>query len=225
MAINPAEQAIYGGLFGSDAMRAIFDEGTGLARMLAVEAALARVQADLGIIPREAAEAIGRAARLENLSADEIAASTRVVGYPVVGLTKALAKAAGAEAGRYVHWGATTQDILDTALVLQIRDALDLLEEGMRRLVAALARKAAAHRSDVMAFNPLRSENDYWWDADAHKGADALIIADRAFKIANAEAHFAAVEKLATVEALVPSGQKAWEFEIWLGHNYDGSMP
>ena len=80
-------------------------------------------------------------------------------------------------------------------------------------------------RSDVMAFNPLRSENDYWWDADAHKGADALIIADRAFKIANAEAHFTAVEKLATVEALVPSAQKAWEFEIWLGHNYDGSTP
>lgn len=151
MAINPAEQVINGGLFGSDAMRAVFDERAGLARMLEVEAALARVQASLGIIPQDAADAIGRAARLENLSIEEIAASTRVVGYPVVGLTKALAKAAGAEAGRYVHWGATTQDILDTALVLQVRDGLDLLEKGIRRLVRALVAKAVLHRGDVMA--------------------------------------------------------------------------
>ncbi|MBL8707395.1 MAG: adenylosuccinate lyase family protein [Rhodospirillales bacterium] len=151
MAINPAEQAIYGGLYGSDAMRAVFDERTGLARMLEVEAALARVQAKLGIVPGEAAEAIAGAAALENLSVEEIAASTRVVGYPVVGLTKALAKAAGAEAGRYVHWGATTQDILDTALVLQVRDGLDLLEKAMRRLLRALVAKAVAHRDDVMA--------------------------------------------------------------------------
>lgn len=151
MAINPAEQTIYSGLFGNDAMRAIFDERAGLARMLEVEAALASVQARLGIIPAEAAAAIGGVARIENLSIEEIAASTRVVGYPVVGLTKALAKAAGAEAGRYVHWGATTQDILDTALVLQIRDGLDLLECGMRRLATALASKATLHRDDVMA--------------------------------------------------------------------------
>jgi len=151
VAINPAEQAIQGGLFGSDAMRAVFDERAGLARMLEVEAALARVQAKLGIIPGEAAEAIAGAARWENLSIEEIAASTRVVGYPVVGLTKALAKAAGAEAGRYVHWGATTQDILDTALVLQVRDALGLVERGATRLAKALANKAALHRDDVMA--------------------------------------------------------------------------
>jgi 3-carboxy-cis,cis-muconate cycloisomerase len=151
MTVNPADSAILGGLFGSDAMRAVFDDRHWLQRMLEVEAALARVQAGLSIIPPEAAAAIAAVARVENVSIPEIAAGTKVVGYPVVALIKALAKAAGPAAGRYVHWGATTQDILDTVLVLQMREALALVGRDVARLARVLAARAEKHRNDVMA--------------------------------------------------------------------------
>src|SRR3954453_10348657 len=98
MPVNPAGSPILGTLYGSDAMRAVFDEAAYFQRMLDVEAALARVQARLGIIPADAADAIVAAAQAGNLSTAELAASARNVGYPVVGLVAGLSKAAG-EAG------------------------------------------------------------------------------------------------------------------------------
>jgi 3-carboxy-cis,cis-muconate cycloisomerase len=151
MTINPADSAILGGLFGSDATRRLFSDETRLQKMLDVEAALARVEARLGIVPKEEAEAIARAAKVENLSFDELGASTRNVGYPVVALVKQLGKAAGGDAARYVHWGATTQDILDTALVLQIRDGLVLIRADIVRVARALVDRAQKHRTDLMA--------------------------------------------------------------------------
>jgi 3-carboxy-cis,cis-muconate cycloisomerase len=151
MTVNPADSAIFGELFGSDAMRDLFSDRARFQFMLDVEAALARVQARHGIIPAAAAEAITAAAKVENLVFAEIAASTRLVGVPVVALTKALGKAAGDQAARYVHWGATTQDILDTALALQMRAGLDLVDRSLAVIGKALAAKAQAHRDDVMA--------------------------------------------------------------------------
>jgi 3-carboxy-cis,cis-muconate cycloisomerase len=150
MPVNPADSPILGTLYGSDAMRAVFDEATYFQRMLDVEAALARVQGRMGIIPADAAEAIIAAARFENLSVGDLAASARNVGYPVVGLVAGLSRAAG-EAGGWTHWGATTQDIMDTATVLQVRDGLDLIEAGLRAILAALATQADKHRTTVMA--------------------------------------------------------------------------
>ncbi|HEX4298924.1 MAG TPA: glycosyltransferase family 39 protein [Devosia sp.] len=75
------------------------------------------------------------------------------------------------------------------------------------------------HRTDVTAFNPLPSENDYWWDAAAHRGQDALIVADRTFPIANARPSFASLEKLEDVPVTV-GGNTVWTFEIWLGKDY-----
>ncbi len=148
--INPADSPILGTLYGSDAMRAVFDERAYFQRMLDVEAALARVQARLGIIPADAAEAITRAARVENLVTEELAASARNVGYPVVGLVAGLSRAAG-EAGGWTHWGATTQDIMDTATVLQVRDGLALIRAALAGMVAALIAQAEQHRRTVMA--------------------------------------------------------------------------
>ena len=121
MSVSPLDSPILGGLFGTDAMRDLFSDRAWLQTMLDVEAALARVEARLGLIPAEAAAAISSAAKVDHLDVAAIGASTKLVGYPVVAWTKALGKAAGADAARYEHWGATTQDILDTALVLQIR--------------------------------------------------------------------------------------------------------
>jgi 3-carboxy-cis,cis-muconate cycloisomerase len=150
MAINPSDSKVMGTLYGSDAMRAVFDETTHSQRMLDVEAALARVQAELGIIPADAAKAIGAAARIENLDTGELAASARNVGYPVVGLVRGLSRAAG-EAGGWTHWGATTQDIMDSATVLQVREGLALIRVELMSLVGALATQAKAHRHTVMA--------------------------------------------------------------------------
>jgi 3-carboxy-cis,cis-muconate cycloisomerase len=150
MPTNPADSPILGTLYGSDAMRAVFDERAYFQRMLDVEAALARVQARLGVIPADAADAITRAARVENLSAEELVASARNVGYPVVGLVAGLARAAGT-AGGWTHWGATTQDIMDTATVLQVRDGLSLIRADLHGMVTALALQAEKHRHTVMA--------------------------------------------------------------------------
>jgi 3-carboxy-cis,cis-muconate cycloisomerase len=103
MSVNPADSTVFGGLFGTDAMRALFGEQGFVQKMLEVEAALARVEARFGIIPAAAAAAITQAANVERVSLAEIGASTRVVGYPVVAVVKALGRAAGGDASRYVH--------------------------------------------------------------------------------------------------------------------------
>ena len=150
MPVNPADSPILGTLYGSDAMRAVFDESAYFQRMLDVEAALARVQGRMGVIPADAAEAIIAAARVENLRTEDLAASARNVGYPVVGLVNGLSEAAG-QAGGWTHWGATTQDIMDTATVLQVRDGLDLIEREVRAILTALVNRAHTHRNTVMA--------------------------------------------------------------------------
>jgi 3-carboxy-cis,cis-muconate cycloisomerase len=150
MPTNPADSPILGTLYGSDAMRAVFDERAQLQRMLDVEAALARVQARLGIIPAEAADAITQAARIEHLNIEQLAATARNVGAPVVGVVNGLSRAAG-EAGAWTHWGATTQDIVDTATVLQIREGLALIRASLRSMTTALAAQADKHRRTVMA--------------------------------------------------------------------------
>jgi 3-carboxy-cis,cis-muconate cycloisomerase len=149
--VNPADSLLYRGLFGTDEMRAVFDEGGFVQRMLDVEAALARVEARLGIVPDEAAKAITGAASADRLDLRELGAVTTNVGYPVVALAKALGRAAGGDAERYVHWGATTQDIMDTALVLQMRDGFALIERDLKALCQALGKRAAEHRDTVMA--------------------------------------------------------------------------
>jgi 3-carboxy-cis,cis-muconate cycloisomerase len=151
MPVNPADSEILGSLFGTDDMRSVFGDRGWVQAMLDVEAALARVQARLGLIPESAAEAISAAAKADNIPFAEMAAQTRNVGYAVLPLVRALGKATPPEAARYIHWGATTQDILDTALVLQMRAGLAIVERDLARIARALAEKARAHRDDVMA--------------------------------------------------------------------------
>lgn len=151
MPVNPADGPVFGALYGTDAMRAAMGERAFLQRMLDVEAALARAQARLGIVPAEAAAAITTAARAEALDLPALAAATRNTGYPVVGLVRQLSALAGPEAGRWTHWGATTQDIMDTAVVLQMRDGFALLRADLTATNAALARLAQAHRGTIMA--------------------------------------------------------------------------
>ena len=141
---------IFRDAFGSEAMRAIFSDRSTIARYVEVEVALAAAEASVGVIPKEAAAAIARLARAEAIDVAKLKAETDLVGYPIVGVVHQLARQCG-EAGRYVHWGATTQDIMDTATVLQIRDALALVEADLAALDASLAALARKHRDTVMA--------------------------------------------------------------------------
>jgi 4-amino-4-deoxy-L-arabinose transferase-like glycosyltransferase len=81
------------------------------------------------------------------------------------------------------------------------------------------------HNIDVAAFNPVHSQNDYWWDAAAHAGQDAIIVADRSFKIEAAEKSFASMEQLETVEAKDNFGKTVWRFDIWLGRDFQPASP
>jgi len=151
MSVNPAESEIWGSLYGTREMREIFSDRTHLQCMLDVEAALARAQAKLGLVPAHVAEAITTAAKVENVRLDRIAASTRTVGYPVVGVVKELSHAAGEEAARYIHLGATTQDILDTVLVLQMRRACSNLRRDLLAFARKLVEQAVRYRNTPMA--------------------------------------------------------------------------
>ena len=141
---------IFRDAFGSAAMRAIFSDAATIARYVEVEVALAAAEAGVGVIPRDAAAAIERLARADAIDVAKLKAETDLVGYPIVGVVHQLARQCG-EAGRYVHWGATTQDIMDTATVLQIKDALALVEADLAALDKGLAALARKHRDTVMA--------------------------------------------------------------------------
>ena len=143
------DSRIFGPFFGAPEMAAIFADTALVKRYVEVEVALAKAQLRCGIVPAEAAAAIAAAADAK-IDIEELGAETEVVGYPIVGIVHQLAKHAG-DAGRYVHWGATTQDIMDTATVLQVRDALAVVEAELARVSKACADLARQHRDTPMA--------------------------------------------------------------------------
>jgi 3-carboxy-cis,cis-muconate cycloisomerase len=155
MAIGVLDSAIFADMFGTPAMRAVFGDLAFLARCTEVEAALARAQARLGVIPADAAVAISRAAvaiveHPERLDLARLKRETENVGYAILPLVRQLADRTG-EAGRWLHWGATTQDIVDTAVVLQIRAGLELIEQDLTAVRGHLADLARRHRDTPMA--------------------------------------------------------------------------
>ena len=144
------DSSIFRDLFGTPAMRAIFNDEALAARYVQVEVALAKAQAQVGIIPRAAADEIAASADTSAIDLGKLKTETDVVGYPIVGLVHQMATQCG-EAGGYVHWGATTQDIMDTVSVLQIRDALGLVGADLDAIAMAIAGLARRHRDTVMA--------------------------------------------------------------------------
>jgi len=136
--------------FGTSEMREVFSDLALISRYAEVEVALARAEARCSVIPVEAAEEIARRTDVSALDFDLLRQETDVVGYPILPLVHQIVKQCG-EAGRYVHWGATTQDIMDTAVVLQIRAALSLIEADMAVLRDILADLSKRHRDTPMA--------------------------------------------------------------------------
>jgi 3-carboxy-cis,cis-muconate cycloisomerase len=144
------DSALFRDMFGTAEMRLVFSDEALVGRYLETEAALARAQARAGVVPAEAAAAIDAASRTITIDFDRLRRETEIVGYPILPLVHQLAETAG-EAGRYVHWGATTQDIMDTANVLQIRAAFGIVARDLRELRAILAGLARKYRDTPMA--------------------------------------------------------------------------
>jgi len=136
--------------FGTPAMRDIFSDRAQISRYVDVEIALAKAEAKCGVIPADAAVDIARRCRVDDLDLDLLRNETDNVGYPILPLVHQLVKQCG-EAGRYLHWGATTQDIMDTGVVLQMRDGLQTIENDIAALRAILRDLARKHRNTAMA--------------------------------------------------------------------------
>ena len=129
---------IWGEMFGTKEMHLLFsDEGT-TQLYLDVEAALARSQSKLNIIPKEAGEKITQVAKVEIIDWKKLEKRTSIVGYPILPLVEQLSEKVGGDFGQFCHWGATTQDIMDTADVLQIRKGLKLLSKDLKSISDAL---------------------------------------------------------------------------------------
>src|SRR5229473_384381 len=135
-------------LFGTPEASAAFGDRARLQGMLDFEAALARAEARIGVIPAAAAESIARRCRAESFDLAALADGTAKAGNPAIPMVAALTArvaADDAEAARYVHWGATSQDAMDTGLVLQLRQLAAVLEDDLDRLSASLAGRAEEH--------------------------------------------------------------------------------
>ena len=140
-------------LTSTDAMLAVFAPRATVQRMLDVEAALAHALGQAGVIPADAVAPIEAACHADRIDADALTAAAASAGNLAIPLVKQLtARVAehAPEAAKYVHWGATSQDIIDSGAVLQLRDALDLIETGLDALCVVLARQAAAYRDTPM---------------------------------------------------------------------------
>lgn len=157
----PQASATLGPFFSTRAMAEAFSDTARVQAMLDVEAALAWAQASCGLIPEDAAVAIDDAASAEDFNLSEIGAEVLKTGNLAVPLVKALMAQVAkddAEAARWVHWGATSQDIIDTGLVLQMRSALSLLADQIEKCGGHLATLAERHAATPMVARTLMQQ-------------------------------------------------------------------
>ena len=151
---DPEPTPLLDPLFTTDAMRQVFSDRHRLQRILDFEAALARALVEVGIAPRGTSTAIESKCRAELFEIESLARATALSGNVAIPMVKALTELVAKSDGRaaaFVHWGATSQDAIDTGLVLQLREALDLINADVADLSASLARLAAAHKSTLVA--------------------------------------------------------------------------
>lgn len=144
---------LYSSLFHHSPLADFFSERATLQGMLDFEAALARAQARCGVIPQAAVASIEAACRSEQLDAAALAQASAAAGNLAIPLVKQLTAAVKAndeQAARYVHWGATSQDAIDTGMVLQLRGALAQAQSLLLQLMQALAAQIQAHADSIM---------------------------------------------------------------------------
>jgi 3-carboxy-cis,cis-muconate cycloisomerase len=151
MPTSVIDSAVFRDIFSTEAMRRVFSDENRVQKYLDFESALAQAQARLGIIPQRAAEEISRHCNVAEIDFAKLKVQTERIGYPVLPVVQQLVGLCRDGLGEWCHWGATTQDITDTATVLQIREALTLIEADLAGIAGALAGLARRYRDTPMA--------------------------------------------------------------------------
>jgi 3-carboxy-cis,cis-muconate cycloisomerase len=146
MTASIIDSRIFGDMFSDAPMRQVWSDENRTAKYLDIERALAKVQGQLGLIPQEAADEIVRHCELSMIDWDKLKAKTEQIGYPIIAVVNQINANCRDRLGEYCHWGTTTQDITDTAAVLQMREGLALVEQDLADISDALAALAATHR-------------------------------------------------------------------------------
>lgn len=144
MAIHPIEYR-----YGTKEMRSVWDAENKLQRMLEVEAALAKAEAELNLIPKEAAEEINRKASTKYVTVERVAEIERQTNHDIASIVKALAEVCDGDAGEYVHFGATSNDIIDTSQSLLFEDSIEILKGRLTELTKTLLKLADEHKNTV----------------------------------------------------------------------------
>jgi 3-carboxy-cis,cis-muconate cycloisomerase len=151
MSATAIDSIVFRNIFSTEAMRWVFSDENRVQKYLDFEAALARAEARLGIIPQNAADEIVRHCGIAEIDFATLEKETVRIGYPVLPVVEQLVALCRDGLGQWCHWGATTQDVTDTATVLQLREALTLIEADIDRICAALAGLARKYRNTPMA--------------------------------------------------------------------------
>jgi 3-carboxy-cis,cis-muconate cycloisomerase len=144
------DSELYKGIYVSEEMNKVFSDESLLQKWLDAEAALALAEAEVGLIPKEAANEIVRKAKYENLDMETIRKGIVETSHPLITLIRSLEKVCDGDAGRYVHWGATTQDIMDTAVVLQMKEAQEVILCQLTNFLETCLKLAEEHKDTIM---------------------------------------------------------------------------
>src|SRR5437763_465508 len=136
--------------YGRPQMKRIFEEEARLQRLLDVESALARAESKVGLVPREAAAEITKKATTKLVTVKRVEELERETRHDLMAVVLALTEACAGDAGNYVHLGATSNDIQDSATAVQLRDAIRVIEEGLDGLIDAFADLATKHKKTIM---------------------------------------------------------------------------
>jgi adenylosuccinate lyase len=151
MSSHVTESRIYGGVYSAPEFAAVFSDSNQVQKWLDVERALALTQAELGLIPQVAAEEIARKTKVELFDLQQLGKESRETGHVLVPTIRALSKLCEGPSGEFVHYGVTTQDILDTGLILQVKEAWVHVLGKLSSIRQNLARLAERHKHTVMA--------------------------------------------------------------------------
>ncbi len=144
MAIHPIEYR-----YGTDEMKYVWSEANRLNKLMETEAALAMAEADIGLIPKDAAENIAKS--IESVQLERVKAIEDEINHDMMAVVIGITEQCTEEAGKWVHFGATSNDILDTSTGLQIKDAIEILETKMDQLLAVLLKQASDNKNLVCA--------------------------------------------------------------------------
>ena len=144
MAIHPIEFR-----YGTPEMKNVWEAENKLQKMLEVEAALAEAEAQLGLVPEEAAQEIRSKASTQYVTSERVAEIEKETNHDIASIVKALAEVCDDDAGEYVHFGATSNDIIDSSQSLLLRDSIEIIQEKVARLAKIVLKLADEHKNTV----------------------------------------------------------------------------